>query len=462
MTDRDSIEQITQEGFFIAECTVAGETRADGAYPHMADALQLSKDRWLVLYGTRGFLGVDQGFRGGDNDRSILYQLRKDSPVGPVVKEQVLAPYREDWDAVGDGGRYLKQHASVGGFGVPKGAIFRGGRVPHENVFVATWYCCARAKGTGVDDLPSAEFEEELFEKVFGIEWAQFRLNDSGTDIEMLQPPCMMRQKGYEQGGLFCSIEPRCAMNKWYVTPAPYTEDHSEWVQVPHFTRGIAAIRFMFNPSTRLYEWVQTGPLFETGYQSGLRPSEGIPYRLTETCVLRHHDSWVVAARSAEPGSKNVPGTAWIRTDDLFKPLPKPVFPGRPVSNAPTGVFRCPDGVVRIFTGDRTLSPYGNERDPLYCWDVDLDNGYRIFNSRVVFDATEAGMLVRAESATRVDMPNLFPHAGGREQWLGYRARVRRKKHPTTRITDEEKRRSGLYLGRVLYSQTQPRRWQFE
>ena len=125
----------------------------------------------------------------------------------------------------------------------------------------------------------------------------------------------MMRQKGYESGELFCSVEPRCAMNKWYVKPAPFTDDASEWVQVPHFTRGIAAIRFKFNPSTRLYEWVQTGPLFDTGYQSGLRPSDGISYRLTETSVLQLDGSWIIAARSAEPGSKMVPGTAWMRTE---------------------------------------------------------------------------------------------------------------------------------------------------
>lgn len=456
------IEQITQDGFFIADCSVPGETRADGAYPHMADALQLSKDRWLILYSTRGFLGVDQGFRGGDNDRSVVYQIRKDDPAGPVLKENILARYREDWDALGDGGRYLKQHASVCGFGVPKGALVHGRRVPHENLFAATWYCCPRARGTGLDDLPSGEFEEKLFGKAFCIEWTQFKLNDTGTDIEILQPPRMMRQKGYESGDLFCSVEPRCAMNKWYVKPAPFTDDHSEWVQLPHFTRGIAAIRFKVSPATRLYEWVQTGPLFDTGYQSGLRPSNRIAYRLTETSVLRHTDSWIIAARSAEPGSKNVPGTAWFRTDDLFKPLPKPFFPGSPKSNAPTGVFRCPDGVVRIFTGDRTASPYGNERDPLYCWDVDLDDGFKVATCRVVFDATKAGMPVREESGTRVDMPNLFPHAGGKEQWLVYRARVRRRKHPTTRLVEEEKRRSGLYCGRLVFDSELPPAWQFE
>src|ERR1051326_4451525 len=93
------IQQITHDGFFVADSTVAGETRADGAYPHMGDALPLCKDRWLILYSTRGFLGVDQGFRGGDNDRSIVYQLRRDGPKGTVIKEGILERYREDWDA---------------------------------------------------------------------------------------------------------------------------------------------------------------------------------------------------------------------------------------------------------------------------------------------------------------------------------------------------------------------------
>jgi hypothetical protein len=231
---------------------------------------------------------------------------------------------------------------------------------------------------------------------------------------------------------------------------------------VPHFSRGIAAIRLAFSPALGLYEWVQTGPLLEIGRQSGVTADPGTPFRLTETSLLWHKNSWLIAARSAEPGSKNVPGTAWIRTDDLFRPLPKPVFPGTPRSNAPTGVFRCPDGVVRIITGDASLSPYRNDRDPLYCWDVDVDDGFALSNRRVVFDITASNLFVRPDTSPRIDMPNLFTHVGGREQHLTFRVRLRRNKAPVTRISDEEKWRSALYHGRVVYEEVHPAAWQFD
>jgi hypothetical protein len=428
----------------------------------MADAMPLSRDRWFVLYSTRGWLGSDQGFRGNDNDRSIIYQVREGGPTGPILREKALARYIEDWDPLGDGSRHLRQHFQTGCFGVPKGALVHGKRVAHENHFVASWYCCARTKGVGPADIPPVAVDEELFDRVFDVQWVQFRLADSGDDIEIVQPPLALRQLGFERGEQFCDIMPRCTMNMWYVKPAPYNSDMSQWVLVPHFSRGIAAIRLAFSAERGVYEWVETGKLFCVGRQSGVTADPNASYRLTETSLLRHRDSWLIAARSAEPGSRNTPGTAWIRTDDLFRPLPKPLFPGAPRSNAPTGVFRCPDGVIRIFTGDASISPYRNARDPLYCWDVDVDNAFAITNRRVVFDVTKADLFVRPDTSPRIDMPNLLTHAGGREQYISFRVRLRRSQAPVTRINDEEKRRSALHHARILYDEDHPPAWQFD
>src|ERR1051325_9680951 len=293
------IVDIQPQGLFIPECGIAGETRKDGAWPAMADALQLSKDRWLILYSTRGFLGVDDGFRGSDNDRSIAYQVRKEGPLGPILKEDILACYREDWDVLGDGRRNHEQHCHSGGFGVPKGALINGKRVPHENVFVASWYRSPRARGNGLADLPTQEYERQIYEAAYSTEWVQFQLRDDGNDIELLQPRQQMRQKGFESGRAFCSIEPLCPMNKWYVKPAPFSDDLSEWAQVPHFRDGIAAIRLKFNPATGLYEWVQTGPMFVTSGNDE-SPSRKRVAQLTETSLLRFRDSWIILTRGAE------------------------------------------------------------------------------------------------------------------------------------------------------------------
>jgi len=53
-------------------------------------------------------------------------------------------------------------------------------------------------------------------------------------------------------------------------------------------------------------------------------------------------------------------------------------------------VFRCADGVVRLLTGDPAVSPTHNGRDPFYCWDVQVDQGFATRNRREIF-STEIG-----------------------------------------------------------------------
>jgi hypothetical protein len=43
-------------------------------------------------------------------------------------------------------------------------------------------------------------------------------------------------------------------------------------------------------------------------------------------------------------------------------------------------VFRCAYGLVRLFTGDPALSPTRNGRDALYCWNVQVDEGFKATN----------------------------------------------------------------------------------
>jgi hypothetical protein len=49
----DSREQL------LHECTLPGETRADGFYPGHANAAQLTRNRFLIIYSTRGWRGTD-------------------------------------------------------------------------------------------------------------------------------------------------------------------------------------------------------------------------------------------------------------------------------------------------------------------------------------------------------------------------------------------------------------------
>ncbi len=118
------ITEIKSKGYYIDECRLPGEGKADDRVPAQHNTVQLSRDRWFVVYETRGFRGVD-------DNCSVVYQVRKGAPDGVVLSESYLDPSIDDWDPLGDGGRYVRQgnHSIV--FGVPKGALFNGQRVPH-------------------------------------------------------------------------------------------------------------------------------------------------------------------------------------------------------------------------------------------------------------------------------------------------------------------------------------------
>src|SRR5436305_7937166 len=80
----DRIVDIKPAGMFITDSTLPGETRKDDVVPRHAVCIQAAKQRWLIVYYTHGFRGVD-------DERSIMYQIRRDGPDGPLVKEGFLA-----------------------------------------------------------------------------------------------------------------------------------------------------------------------------------------------------------------------------------------------------------------------------------------------------------------------------------------------------------------------------------
>src|SRR5262245_48648630 len=82
--------ELKSMGMFIKESTLPGETRRDDVVPRHAVCLQAAKSRWLIIYTTHGY-------RGADDERSVLYQVRKDAPDGAVLKEGFLAKSINDW-----------------------------------------------------------------------------------------------------------------------------------------------------------------------------------------------------------------------------------------------------------------------------------------------------------------------------------------------------------------------------
>lgn len=461
------IESITPKGPLVAESTIAGHRRSDNVVPAHPNGWQLSKNRWMIFYSTRGFRGID-------DDWSMIYQLRRDSPDGPVIREGVFKRTQDGWDAVGDGSVSCSmQHSHPVVFGVPRGAVIAGRPALHANVFAASWRRkavywfkatnriehpnlpsdppSAYVRNNPVLGTPSLQFQS--------VEWTQFRLSSNEDDIEIIQPVTTLRQKGFEQGARFCNAPVR-DMNAGFVTPVPLTADCTEWVAVNHFDGGrIGCCRYSYNPRLGGYEWSQTGPML--GSSTDVSLMEGF--------AARWHGDWIIGARR-----RGNAGTAWARTADPFGAAPRLTIVDQPATTTPRTAFRCADGILRLFTGDLNTSYYRNARDPLFCWDIDPDNGFAASNRRVVVDLLASGFGLRPEIQPWADNCKLLPPQG-RQQVLVYRvhASANDEARPTTaafwqnnpkiipKINAKEKAACGCYYSVITYSEEVPPMWRF-
>lgn len=449
--------ELRHEGLLVSECTLPGETHDDDVYAAHPNGIQVSRDRWLILYATRGM-------DGWDSDRSVVYQLRRDAPDGPIIKEAMLGAGIGDWDPLADGNLCFKQHGHPAAFGVPKGALIHGQPAPHGNLFVIKW----RIVGMAIDPQTGRIiYDEELDRTTQDVEWMQIRLNESEDDIEVVAPPASMRKKGYESGPEHCpQTKDVVRMNATFVQAVPFNVDCTEWADCNHFNPyGVAAFKYRYNPQRDLYEWVETGPyLFES--------SAG--RYIFEASLARWRDEWIIGARIYDHGCPQ--GMVWLRTDDPFAPGRTPVITDIPASSAPRTAYTCADGVLRVFTGDPTASPYADNADPLYCWDIDPDRDFAATNRQVIFDLREAGILT---GRPKLDMCKLLTPQGN-TQTIIYRVAPRfpipvgavvdpkqpwlaldRKKDFQAGFTQEQKSRFGIYHSKLAYPREVASPWGF-
>ena len=161
------IQRIQSQGIFLNDCPLPGESKQDMVWPGQANAVQLSRDRWLIVYATRGM-------RFMDDDRSIHYQLRADGPDGVILREGILSRSFDGWDPEGDGRRCFKQHGHPVVFGVPKGTRFGGKPVPHENLFVAKWRVVGIFDHGPIEDAQLPPEELQLYQ---GIKRVSHKIN---------------------------------------------------------------------------------------------------------------------------------------------------------------------------------------------------------------------------------------------------------------------------------------------
>lgn len=456
--------RIAPAGKLVHDCGIPGQGRSSGAFPAHPNGIRLSRDRFLLLYATRGWRGVDE-------DRSIIYQIRAGAFNGRVLKEGLLAATSDDWDPLGDGSRYFRAHGHPGGFGVPKGARIGGRAAPHANLFVLTWYQYARAF-SAPDRLerPLADASARIGGKTRSVQHVHVRLNDAGDDIELLDPVSDLVAPDLSPD------DPRARrINLTYIQAQPYDGSATEWVHqfMPGWpdpkqpdAAGPAAVRFRYNAGRHRYEWVETGPRF---FPHGLEAGEG--------SIVRLRDGWAMYARPAKDA--NLP-LLWARLDDPFRRPARQVFSkpraGQPIVRGPISAYVCADGRIRVFTGSREISPYRNRRHPLYCWEADPYADFALTRRQVAFDILAVDPGIRPESEPIADMAKVLPHSGGRTQWLVHRFRTesinyRRERPASTNpepqfrispaVTEHERDAHGIYLARIDYDQDWPDEWRF-
>lgn len=445
------ITRVGRAGMLVVEPRHPGETRADRAAPSHPSALRLSRDVWMLLFGTRKFTGVD-------DDRSIFCQLRRGGVDGPVIRERILAAEREDWDPFAEGDRLCKVHGTPTAFGVPKGALLGGRPALNANVFVAKWYTYPkrRVEGRNANVLndhaaseDSARRVPERLRRYLRIEGIQFRLNEAEDDLEVLHGPRILQQRGFEGSDLPCEGA-EGGMNHSMMPPRPADAACREWMGVDHFggnfkNARLAAVLYRFDAATGLYEWVRTGPLTP---DLGNEP-------LFEATLDRLGEDWVVCARSNRDHGQ----TAWFRVEDPLRGWTKPVFRETPQAWAPRSASVCADGVLRVFGNDFASSPRGDERNPLCCWDVDPGT-FQASNRRVLFDSRSAGLPLRLPY---VDAPRLLRAGPGREV-VGFRVLTPCKWHAVPNcppLTPEEFRACGQYAAELQYDIPVAEPWDF-
>ena len=443
------IESIEHKGVLIRECSLDGERRSNDVVPAHPNGIQASKQTWLLIYATRTFRGVD-------DDLSIVYQLRRGEPDGRVIKEGFFSRVQMNWDPIGDGkASYVRQLGHPVLFGAPRGAKVQGKPAPSADVFVAKWRRTARLLDKDKNLLVHAPGEERPSLALQAVEWVQFRLNPTEDDIEIIQPAQVLRQKGYETGEAFCSGAAVKSTNQSFVQAVPYNRDGTEWADCNHFDGGrLACLKYRYDPKLGRYEWVQMGPLFGDSTQ-----------RLSEASLAQLGSQWIIAGR------QGTAGVVWTRTEDPFAKIGSLARPQEPVTTTPRTAYVWADGALRLFTGDPTISPYKNARDPLYCWDIDPDAGFTASNRRVIFDSVKAGVPIRREARPMIDMCKLLPHGGGRTQWIVHRVHVAASNHPRQslsgpvqqlpRISDQEKGSCAIHYAKVTYAEAFPSRWDY-
>ncbi|MHC4873338.1 MAG: hypothetical protein ACYTFY_15960 [Planctomycetota bacterium] len=445
------LKSVEYKGLITNSTNLPGETGEDHVRPNNPCALQISKDRFMLFFSTMSYYGIDDVL-------SAVYQIRKDSISGPVVKEGFLRKRQDNWD-LGDlwpGFKAVRSFSHVKGFGVPLGAKIKGKTPVNENVFAVRWYSYPRLYN----------IEEGYFKTVpqlsgwvgyhQSLEWCQFKFNAEKDDIEIIQEPETLRQLGYEDSEYYSSVEER-GMNHGF-TVYPYNEERTEWVAMHHhYMKLISPAKFRFNEKKGLYEWVESGPAIGN-FTCGHNEANIMPYK----------DSWIVCSRII--GGKYLMEKqpfAFYRIDDPFtEKAGDPVF-SEIKTTAPLTMYKCADGILRVMSSGGTRSPYTRGRNPLFSWELDPDNNFSLNGEQVLLDIAKEDISIDDEGGRMAHFCTAVNHTGGDTQDFIYSVRscCLLNNDPAVGFRPMQpgyEEACGVYYSQMKYDQDYPAFWDFD
>ena len=361
------IRNIRHNGFFVDEPTIIGEQKSDGRCPNYSQGIQVSARRWLVVFDTVHARGRDCWF-------SIFYRLLDGGSDGPMIaEERLFEPTPFDTDT--DGAVLALSCGQPIVFGVARGATYAGRALPHANHFVLTWVQVPiRLLANGDSEhFPTDHPRVAEFARMINTYHLQFRLNDAENALEIIEPPAML-------------VDPTGRthrINGW-TQPIPANPEASSWLDSITVTQdldsinfagynGFAVIQYDFDQVRGLYEWRMTGDIGQ--------PPQNAAISETNLGALPDGD-FVLAVRCFRPHGN----TLWYRTSDPFSGFGEPTL--APDTSGQRYVWMCPDGELRIFNNRQDVTPYGDYRNPLYCFSVDPETF--VYRDRAVVLDTRA------------------------------------------------------------------------
>lgn len=453
------ITSLAYKGALVTNTAIPGERKCDSVVPTHPAIIQASRKRWIVFFSTLDL-------RGWDGVKSIVYQLRSNTPDGPVIKEGLIVSSQEDWDLPGVKGSFSKRCGTPVVFGVPKGAVSSGRLLENGNLFVLKWYRSAflkRGDGVVLSSWHAGHWKKEdslLREaaiKSIRLEWLQFRLNENEDDIEIVCGPELVCQKGYGGDDEFSSLGGGYTMIHALTPPAPENDTHMQWIEYDTFEKvslthpypphgRVAPVRYVFNREKRLYEWVDTGKLI------------GIEGRVIgEASIIKNDHGWIIACRDFSTDGV----TCWIKTGHPFESAETEIHfstPDEGPRQGPRHVYLCADGTVRMFGNE---SPLRNPcRNPLFVWDIG-DRDFSFSNRKTVLDARAEGLPF---SNPYVDFCKLSPLQDNR-QHLIFRcinSQTIRGASAPAMPSGQELDASGIHYAEITYDRAFPDTWSFK